>query len=49
MRGIIRGPATMYDEANTIHEARCMLRGDEECRITVRTLAVVDGAFIPRR
>ena len=36
-RGIVRGLAAHYQERVEISEPSCMLRGDDECRIHVRT------------
>jgi hypothetical protein len=36
-RGIVKGVAAHYGETVTLEEPRCMLRGDEECRLVVRT------------
>jgi len=37
-RGIVRGVAAHYGEPIEILEPSCMLRGDAECRVHVRTL-----------
>jgi hypothetical protein len=36
-KGIARGLAAHYDETVRVGERACMLKGDPECRITVRT------------
>lgn len=38
-KGIAKGVASHYKEQITIHEAKCMLRGDPQCEITMRVAA----------
>lgn len=43
LRGLVQGTAGYYGEQAAIHEATCMLRGDEACTFEV-TLAAADAA-----
>jgi predicted hydrocarbon binding protein len=36
LRGLVEGTARHFGEAVSIEEPRCMLRGDEQCRLEVR-------------